>query len=247
MRRWGLVLLLAGLTAAFAEAGELFVSAAASLTNVMKEVSSGFEKQSGVKVVLNFGASNMLARQIEEGAPADVFLSADETEMDRLEKQIVKETRSDLLTNRLVVVVRADSQLQIGSLSDLTNATFGKIAVADPRAVPAGVYAREALTSAGLWEKVATKIVPTENVRTALAVVEAGNADAGFVYKTDATSSSKVRVAFNLPPETAPKIVYPVAILARSSNRDDAVHYLAFLKSAEAAQIFTRFGFGLVK
>ncbi|HEY2139312.1 MAG TPA: molybdate ABC transporter substrate-binding protein, partial [Chthoniobacterales bacterium] len=185
MRRWGLVLLLAGLTAAIAEGGELFVSAAASLTNVMKEVSSGFEKQSGVKVVLNFGASNMLARQIEEGAPADVFLSADETQMDRLEKQIVKETRSDLLTNRLVVVVRADSQLQIGSLSDLTNATFGKIAVADPRAVPAGVYAREALTSAGLWEKVATKIVPTENVRTALAVVETGNADAGFVYKTD--------------------------------------------------------------
>jgi len=214
----------------------LFVSAAAS-----------FEKQTGTKIVLNLGASSMLARQIEEGAPADVFISADEAQMDRLHKQIAPETRKDLLTNKLVVVIRSDSSARIDELADLTKAPFARIALADPQAVPAGVYAREVLKKAGLWEKIDRKIVPAENVRAALAVVEAGNADAAFVYKTDALSSSKVRVALQIAAELAPKIVYPMAILANSAHRLDAGRFLEFLKSDEAVQVFEKLGFGIAK
>jgi len=225
----------AGLIAS-ANANELFVSAAAS-----------FEKQTGTKIVLNLGPSSMLARQIEEGAPADVFISADEAQMDRLHKQIAPETRKDLLTNKLVVVIRSDSSARIDELADLTKAPFARIALADPQAVPAGVYARDVLKKAGLWEKIEPKIVPAENVRAALAVVEAGNADAAFVYKTDALSSSKVRVALQIPAELAPKIVYPMAILANSAHRVDAGRFLEFLKSDEAVQVFEKLGSGIAK
>ena len=235
----------AGLIAS-ANANELFVSAAASLTDALKEIDARFEKQTGTKIVLNLGASSMLARQIEEGAPADVFISADEAQMDRLHKQIAPETRKDLLTNKLVVVIRSDSSARIGELADLTKAPFARIALADPQAVPAGVYARNVLTKAGLWEKIEPKIMPAENVRATLAVVEAGNADA-FVYKTDALSSSKVRVALQIPAELAPKIVYPMAILANSAHRVDAGRFLEFLKSDEAVQVFEKLGFGIAK
>jgi molybdate transport system substrate-binding protein len=235
----------AGLIAS-ANAHELFVSAAASLTDALKEIDARFEKRTGTKIVLNLGASSMLARQIEEGAPADVFISADEAQMDRLHKQIAPETRKDLLTNKLVVVIRSDSSARIDDLADLTKAPFARIALADPQAVPAGVYARNVLTKAGLWEKIEPKIMPAENVRATLAVVEAGNADA-FVYKTDALSSSKVRVALQIPAELAPKIVYPMAILANSAHRVDAGRFLEFLKSDEAVQVFEKLGFGIAK
>ena len=241
-----LVTVTAGLIGS-ANANELFVSAAASLTDALKEIDARFEKQTGTKIVLNLGASSMLARQIEEGAPADVFISADEAQMDRLHKQIAPETRKDLLTNKLVVVIRSDSSARIAELADLTKAPFARIALADPQAVPAGVYAREVLKKAGLWEKIERKIVPAENVRAALAVVEAGNADAAFVYKTDALSSSKVRVALQIPAELAPKIVYPMAILANSAHRVDAGRFLEFLKSDEAVQVFEKLGFGIAK
>ena len=236
----------AGLIAS-ANANELFVSAAASLTDALKEIDARFEKQTGTKIVLNLGASSMLARQIEEGAPADVFISADEAQMDRLHKQIAPETRKDLLTNKLVVVIRSDSSARIAELADLTKAPFARIALADPQAVPAGVYAREVLKKAGLWEKIERKIVPAENVRAALAVVEASNADAAFVYKTDALSSSKVRVALQIPAELAPKIFYSMAILANSAHRVDAGRFLEFLKSDEAVQVFEKLGFGIAK
>ena len=235
----------AGLIAS-ANANELFVSAAASLTDALKEIDARFEKQTGTKIVLNLGASSMLARQIEEGAPADVFISADEAQMDRLHKQIAPETRKDLLTNELIVVIRSDSSARIAELADLTKAPFARIALADPQAVPAGVYAREVLKKAGLWEKIEPKIVPAD-VRAALAVVEAGNADAAFVYKTDALSLSKVRVALQIPAELAPKIVYPMAILANSAHRVDAGRFLEFLKSDEAVQVFEKLGFGIAK
>ena len=181
---------LAAAMAMSALADEIFVSSAASLTDALKEVAARFEKQTGTKVVLNFGASSLLARQIEENAPVDVFISADEAQMDRVQKEIAPESRTDLLTNKLVVIVRQDSALHLDNLEDLVKPECGRIALADSKAVPAGVYAREVLTKAGLWEKVEAKVVPTENVRATLAVVEVGNADAGFVYKTDAMTSS---------------------------------------------------------
>jgi len=228
-------------------AGEIFVSSAASLTDAVKELAARFEKQTGTKVVLNFGASSLLARQIEENAPVDVFISADEAQMDRVQKEIAPETRTDLLTNKLAVIVRKDSALHLDNLEDLVRPECSRIALADSKAVPAGVYAREVLAKAGLWEKVESKVVPTENVRATLAVVEVGNADAGFVYKTDAMTSHFVRLGLEVPPELSPRIVYPVAILGSSTHRDEAARFLAYLKSPEAVEVFERLGFGITK
>lgn len=225
----------------------LFVSAAASLTDALKEIGAKFEKESNTKVVFNFGASSMLARQIEEGAPADVFFSADEAQMNRLQNKIVPATRRDLLTNVLVVIARTDSAQNLRQLSDLAKPEVTRIGIADPQAVPAGVYAKEVLTEAKLWDRIEPKIAPTENVRATLAVVEAGNADAGFVYKTDAMISAKVRIALEIPAEFAPKIVYPAAIIAGSQHHDQAQRFLAFLKTKEVSQIFRRMGFGITQ
>jgi molybdate transport system substrate-binding protein len=229
-------------------ADELLVSAAASLTDAMKEIGARHEKQTGDKLLFNFGGSSLLARQIEEGVPADVFASADEAQMDRLEKagRLERGTRCDLLTNALVIVARQDSPLQINSVADLASSNVSRIAIADPQSVPAGLYARQLLANAGIWERVRDKIVPAENVRAALAVVEAGNADLGIVYTTDAASGA-TRVLFNAPAELSPKITYPVAVMANSAHSGAAKRFLTFLKSSEAAQIFQRAGFGVVK
>jgi len=247
MIRLLVALAFASATAIPVHAEDLLVSAAASLTDALKEIGAKFEKASNTKVVFNFGASSMLARQIEEGAPADIFLSADEAQMNRLQNKIVPTTRADLLTNVLVVIARKDSAQNLSQLSDLTKPKITRIAIADPQGVPAGVYAKEVLVKAKLWDKIEPKIAPTENVRATLAVVEAGNADAGFVYKTDAMTSTKVRIALEIPAEFAPKIVYPAAIMAGSQHQDQAQRFLAFLKAEESSQIFRRLGFGITQ
>jgi molybdate transport system substrate-binding protein len=234
---------------ASANAQELFVSAASSLTDAMKEIGGRYEKQNAGKVVFNFGASSLLARQIEEGVPADVFISADEAQMDRLDKseRIERGTRTDLLTNGLAIVVRKDSPLAINDVSEIAAANISRIAIADPQSVPAGIYARQFLIKAKVWEGVRDKVVPAENVRAALAVVEAGNADLGIVYTTDATLSNATRIALRVAPEMAPKIIYPAAIVANSSHREAAMRFLAFLRSNEAAEIFQQAGFGIAQ
>lgn len=226
-------------------AADLHVFAAASLTDAMKQIGAGFEKQSGIHVSFNFGASNLLARQIEESAPADVFVSADEAKMDQLQKDglIDPTSRRDLLGNSLVIVAPADSSLTIATTADLLKPEIRKIALADPAAVPAGIYAREFLTHEALWEKLKSKVVPTENVRAALAAVEAGNVDAAFVYKTDAGISKKVRVVYAVPEKAAPAIRYPTAILKGSKNRAAAEQFEHYLQSRPAAEVFERFGF----
>ena len=223
---------------------EVNVYAAASLTDVMKEIASAYEKESGDKILFNFGASSLLARQIIEGAPADMFLSADEAKMDELEQAglIATETRRDLLSNLLVIVVPYDSKLVIASPEALVTKSQ-KIAVADPRAVPAGIYTKEYLTRLGLWRKLESKIVPTENVRAALAAVESENVDAGFVYKTDANISSKVRIAFTVAVQQGPPIRYPVALIKEAKEKSAAAKFLAYLQSASARKTFERYGF----
>src|SRR2546427_5249026 len=199
------------LAATLVHATDINVFAAASLTDSLKEIATAYAKQSGDKIVFNLGASSMLARQIEEGAPADIFFSADEAKMDGLEKLglILKETRRSRLSNSLVIVVAADSPLQDPSAHDLAGDKVKRIALADPKAVPAGVYARAYLEKARLWPVVKRKIVPTENVRATLAAVESGNVDAGIVYKTDARVSRKEKVACAVKPEEGPPISYP--------------------------------------
>ena len=241
--RISVLILTAVLAGCTVNGAEVNVYAAASLTDVMKEIASAYEKESGDKILFNFGASSLLARQIIEGAPADMFLSADEAKMDELEQAglIATDTRRDLLSNLLVIVVPY-SKLVIASPEALVTKSQ-KIAVADPRAVPAGIYTKEYLTRLGLWRKLESKIVPTENVRAALAAVESGNVDAGFVYKTDANISSKVRIAFTVAVEEGPPIRYPVALIKEAKEKSGAAKFLAYLQSASARKTFERYGF----
>ena len=190
--------------------------------------------------VFNFAASNTLARQISEGAPADIFISADEAQMDGLQEAgfLLEGTRRRLLSNTLAVVVGIDSHLQILSPQQLAADTLKRLALADTRAVPAGVYAKEYLEKNGVWEAVKERVVPTENVRAALAAVESGNADAGIVYKTDATISKAVKIAYVVPPHEGPRISYPIAIIKNSGHPDAARRFVAYLTTEAAMAVF---------
>lgn len=225
-----------------AAADEVNVFAAASLTDALKEIAQGFEKETGHKVVFNLGGSNDLARQIKAGAPADVFFSADKPQMDGLESAglVRAQDRIDVLSNVLVVVVPASSSAKIASPQELQ--TLGRLALADPQAVPAGVYARTWLESLGLWAGLKDKVVPTLNVRAALAAVESENADAGIVYRTDAAISKRVKVAFEVPREQGPAIVYPLAPVAASKKPATAA-MVRYLTSDAAREVYRRFGF----
>lgn len=231
--------------APLANAETLHVFAAASLTDAMKEIATGFEKDTPNKVVFNFGASSTLARQIEEGAPADVFFSADEAKMDGLEKKglILKETRKSKLSNALVIVVTSDSTLTISKAADLADAKVKRVALADPKTVPAGVYAKEYLTKLKLWSAIEPKVVPTDNVRACLAAVESGNVEAGIVYKTDAAISKKVKVAYEVPKAEGPDISYPLAVVKEAKQPEAAKAFLHYLESDTAKNVLVRFGF----
>lgn len=233
------------LAGAIANGATILVFAAASLTDSLKEIAAACEKESGDRVRFNFGASSVLARQIEEGAPADIFLSADEAKMDALERKglIVKETRRNRLSNALVIVVPSDSRVLFRSVHDITNAALKRVALADPRTVPAGIYARSFLEKAGLWRHVEKKVVPTDNVRAALAAVESGNIDAGIIYKTDASISKRVKVAFEVPAQDGPVIRYPVALVTDAREPAASRTFLRYLESGPAGDIFSRFGF----
>ena len=230
-------------------AAELAVHAAASLTDAMKEIAVAYEKESGDKLQFNFGASSMLARQIEEGAPADLFFSADEAKMDALEKKalLLPGTRRSLLSNSLVIVVAADATSVPKSAADLTKAEYKKLALAEPQTVPAGIYAREYLQKVGLWDAVKEMVVPTENVRAALAAVESGNVDAGIIYKTDSLISKKVKIAVEIPAAEGPKISYPVAVLKSSKEPERAKKFAEYLAGPKARAIFAKFGFIVTK
>ncbi|HXT50616.1 MAG TPA: molybdate ABC transporter substrate-binding protein [Thermoanaerobaculia bacterium] len=240
-----LLTLFASGAAAPARAAEVRVAAAASLTNALTELAKAWEPKSGHTVSLNFGASNLLARQIAEGAPADLFFSADEAQMDRLDqrKLVLAGTRRSLLSNALAIVVPVDSQLSITAPKDLASPAVRVLALAEPQTVPAGIYAKQYLRTLGLWSKVIDRVVPTENVRGALAAVEAGNADAAIVYHSDAAISKKVRVAYDVPAAEGPKISYSVAVLAGAEQRDAAKAFLDYLASPAAAEVFRRYGF----
>jgi molybdate transport system substrate-binding protein len=225
-------------------AAELSVFAAASLSDAMKELASAYESKSEDKLLFNFAASNALARQIMEGAPADVFFSADEIQMEKLVNAglIDASTRVDFLSNTLVIVVPKDGPAELNPAA-LTEPVIKRLALADPEGVPAGVYAREYLTKAGLWEAVKPKVVPTENVRAALAAVESGNVEAGIVYKTDANISKAVKIAYEVSAAEGPKISYPVAVVKGSKNADAAQRFVEFLKSEPVLAVFKKFGF----
>lgn len=243
-----IILLIGGglmMSGSFARAEELLVFAAASLTDVLKEIRVLYERHEPTRIVYNFDASSTLSRQISEGAPADVFVSADEAKMDGLEKMglVVSTTRKSILSNSLVIVTFRESTLDIDVPEKLSDPRIHRLALADPAAVPAGVYAKAYLQSKELWSSVADRVVPLANVRSVLAAVEAGNAEVGFVYKTDAKISKNVRIAYEIPPDEAPSITYPVAVIAASKQMVAAEQFVKFLQSGEVSDIFRRYGF----
>lgn len=224
-------------------ADDVGVFAAASLTDALKEVAAAYEKSSGDRLVFNLGASDMLARLIREGAPADLFFPADEAQMDGLERAglLLPGTRRSLLSNTLVIVVPAEGGPTIASPRDL--ASVRALALAEPRSVPAGVYAKQYLRKLGLWDAIAPRVIPTASVRACLAAVEAGNADAGIVYRTDALVSKKVRIAFSVPAAEGPDISYPIAIPKDAPHAEAARRLAAYLASEPARTVFVRYGF----
>src|SRR5918995_1301569 len=202
-----------GVAPAHGRADEILISAAASLTDALKEIATSYQTKSRHTVGFNFGSSSGLARQIEERAPADMFFSADLPQMENLDKngRLEPGKRKNLLSNQLVIIVPADSKLVLSSPKDLLKAEVKKIALAEPSSVPVGVYTSKYLTDEGLWKQVKPKIVPVQDVRATLASVESGNVEAGFVYKTDAAVSKKVKIVYQVPIDKGPKITYPVA------------------------------------
>lgn len=206
---------------------EVRVFAAVSLTEALQEIAAGYPRD---EIVFHFGASSLLARQIEQGAPADLFLSADEARVDALARQGLVRTRVSVLSNTLVVV-------------GMPLARARSVALAEPSSVPAGVYARAWLQKSGMWERIAPKVVPTENVRAALAAVESGNVDAAVVYKTDARIAKRARVVFEVPRAQGPPISYPFALLRDAENRDAAMRFLRHLQSKAALRVFAKYGF----
>jgi molybdate transport system substrate-binding protein len=227
------------------QADEILVSAAASLTDALNKIGSSYQSKSKHTVNFNFGPSSGLARQIEEGAPADMFFSADLPQMEKLDKsgRLEPGTRKNLLSNQLVIIVPADSKLAISSAKDLLNTAIKRVALAEPSSVPVGVYSKKYLTDEGLWNKVEGKIVPVQDVRATLASVESGNVEAGFVYKTDAAVSKKVKIVYEVPVDKGPQITYPVAILKESKHKAAARDFMNYVQSTAARNVFKRFGF----
>lgn len=231
------------LTAGPARAERALVFAAASTTNALQELGPAFTKATGHEVRFAFGASSDLARQAAAGAPADAFLSADAVRVDTLERGGLLQpgTRVDLLSNRLVVVVPADAKGSLAGPEGLKGVK--RLALADPASVPAGVYAKGWLEKAGLWKALEPKVVPALDVRAALSAVEAGRVDAGVVYATDAAQSKKVKVAFAVPDADAPRILYPVAALAKGKAPGAGRAFVRFLQTDVARKVFERQGF----
>ena len=225
---------------------QLLVFAAASLTNVLGELAGAWEKSSGVTVKLSFAASSVLARQIEAGGNADVFISADQEWMDYLQARnlIAQPSRVNLVGNRLVLIAPADSkiELEIRRGFDLAGALAGgRLSTGDPDTVPVGRYARSALMSLGVWDQVADRLVRADNVRGAMNFVARGEAPLGIVYATDAQIDQKVRVVATFPDNSHSPITYPAAATANAGP--DAAGFLAFLRSKEAAPLWKKYGF----
>lgn len=249
---WGKMLtatvLVAGFTVQAQAADKITVFAAASLTNAMQDIASQYQKEKGVQVVSSFASSSTLARQIEQGAPADLFISADQQWMDYSIKkqQIVENTRYTLLGNDLVLIAAKASKIDNVDISDKTEWTQllgdSRLAVGDPDHVPAGIYAKEALQKLGAWATLEPKLARASDVRAAMALVEREEAPLGIVYGSDALASQKVKVVGVFPASSHKPVEYPMAIVKGHENAEVTAFY-DYLKTSAASAIFKHYGF----
>jgi len=233
-----------------AQGGKILVFAAASLKTALDEINAQWEGRTGKRAVVSYAASSALAKQIEQGAPADIFISADRDWMEYLagRKLIKPETRSDLLSNRLALIAPRGTNLQIEIKPGLPLASLlgqGHLALANTDAVPAGKYGKAALNALGVWEQVKGRIAQAENVRAALLLVSRGEAPLGVVYESDAVSDPSVMTVGIFPDATHPRIIYPIAVTSGSTS-PDAGAYLDEIKSPQASAIFRKQGFTIL-
>ena len=255
-RSWLALLVAAGLTSgvgaapAVAQSHDVLVFAAASLKNALDEVAAQWQRESGKKVAISYAASNTLIKQIEQGAPVDIFISADLDWMDYgQQKGLIKpDTRVNLLGNRIVLIAPKDSTVSVNVQPGFDLAALlkgGRLAMGNVDAVPAGKYGKAALIKLGVWDAVSANVVQSDNVRAALAFVAKGEAPLGIVYQTDANAEPGVKVVGTFPEDSHPPIIYPVALLSASTN-PDAKTFLDWLESDAAKPSFTAQGFTFV-
>jgi len=236
-------------TSAAAKTVELTVSAAPSMTDALKEIQEDYKtKHPNITLNFNFGASGALQQQIEQGAPADLFLSAAAKNMEALvDKQLIDANQQkNVLSNELVAVVSADGQVPVASFADLSKSEIKNIAIGIPESVPAGSYAKEALTKTNFWDSLQSKIVQGKDVRQVLQYVATGNADVGFVYKTDVLTSDKVKVAFTVDPATYTPVEYPIGVVKATKHRKEAEDFYTYLQTQEALDVFEKYGFSVL-
>lgn len=225
---------------------ELHVAAAASLTDVMKELADTYEKDHpGVKLVFNFGSSGALQQAIENGGETDLFYSAAQKQMNALQDSgnLVEDTRKDLLENEVVLVVPKEGGKDIKSFEDLTRSDIQHVALGEPKGVPVGQYTEEILKKLGILDQVKAKAVYGSDVRQVLSWTETGDADCGVVYATDAAVSDKVKVAAKAPAGSHKPVIYPAAVIKGTKHPDEAKDFLAFTSSDAAKKIFEKYGF----
>jgi molybdate transport system substrate-binding protein len=241
-------LALAALAGTPALADNLTVFAAASLKNALDDVSAEWAKGGGSTVAASYASSSVLAKQIEQGAPADIFISADQQWMDYVDKKSLVETPHNLLGNRLVLISGKDNPLTLEIKPGIKLAEIlgsDRLAVGDPSNVPAGIYAKEALTKLKIWDEVQGKLAPAADVRAALTLVSRGETPLGIVYETDAKVDKNVRTVAVFPEDSHKPITYPVAVVKASKN-PDAAKFVAFLNGPAAQAIFTKYGFTII-
>lgn len=227
---------------------ELYVSAAASMTDAMKEIGGEYEKKNpSVKLVFNFASSGALQQGIEQGAPADIFVSAAQKQMNTLEKKglLADGTRKDLLVNKVVLIVPKDSKLQLTKFEDVLKGEVKKIGLGEPKGVPVGQYSEEIFNKLGILDQVKTKGVYGSNVRQVLSWVETGEVDAGVVYATDAAVSKGNKVICNAPEGSHKPVIYPMAIIKSTKQLDAAKAFSAYLAGADGKKVFEKYGFAV--
>ena len=238
-----LALLLASCTGGGTD-DELLVFAATSLTDAMNEAAAEFEASSGMKVEVSFGPSRALAQQIASGAPADLYFAAGQPPMDFLVegRQVSEDGVVRLLSNKIVLITRQDAP-SVGDINGLADSGLERVVMPDPEIAPAGNYAKTALQNLGLWERMQPRMVFANDVRATLSYVQTGNADAGFLYQTDAATADDVVVLDIVPTDSYPDVVYPAAVVQGAENGEGAEAMLEFLQGDAAREIFSRHGF----
>lgn len=227
------------------EAVEINISAAASLTDALTEIQAAYAKQSNAILQFNFAASGALQKQIQEGAPCDLFISASESHMDTLEEAglIVADSRKNLLGNALTLIASAEKASVVTGAESLTRADIESISIGTPDSVPAGKYAQQSLESLGVWDQIQDKIVFARDVRQVLEYVDTGNVDCGLVYKSDALMLETGVVIGDLPEDSHSPIVYPAALIKEAAQRDSAMAFFEYLQTDSAKDIFEQYGF----